>query len=295
MQSKELRLYYPMPRFPPVSVTGGHCDLRCSHCRGHYLGHMPDVSTPDRLRGLCIRLEEGGGVGLLISGGSTVEGRVPLRPFLPTIAWVKENTGLIVNLHTGMLDAVEAEEIASTGADIVSVDVVGSRETLREVYGLKASVEEYNSTLTNLVDAGASHVAPHVCVGLHYGRVLGEHRAVEIAASIDSEVMVFLGLIPTENTPMADVPPPPLEEITGLISEAKRLSPRTDVSLGCMRSRDYKLELDWAAIEAGADRVALASRSTEKKALDAGYKVIHLDGCCATPRSLESRMLRGEG
>ncbi len=295
MQSKELRLYYPMPRFPPVSVTGSRCDLRCSHCRGHYLGHMPDVSTPDRLRDFCVRLDEGGGVGLLISGGSTVDGHVPLKPFLPTIAWVKENTGLIVNLHTGMLDAVEAKEIASTGADIVSVDVVGSQETLREVYGLKTSVEEYNATLTNLVDACVPQVAPHICVGLHYGRVLGEHRAVEIAAGIDPEVMVFLGLIPTENTPMADVPPPPLEEITGLISEAKRLSPRTDVSLGCMRSRDYKLELDWAAVEAGADRVALASRSTEQRALDAGYKVIHLDGCCATPRSLESRMLRGEG
>jgi uncharacterized radical SAM superfamily protein len=291
---KELRLYYPMPRFPPVSVTGGRCDLMCSHCRGHYLGHMPDVSTPEKLRGFCVRHDEGGGVGLLISGGSTVEGRVPLRPFLPTITWVKENTGLVVNLHTGMLDAAEAEEIASTGADIVSVDVVGSGETLREVYGLRTSVDEYNATLTNLVDAGVPHVAPHICVGLHYGRVLGEHRAVEIAASIDPEVMVFLGLIPTEGTPMAEVPPPPLEEIIGLISEAKRLSPRADISLGCMRSRDYKLELDWAAIEAGADRVALASRSTEQRALDAGYKVLRLDGCCATPRNMESRMLRGE-
>jgi len=132
-------------------------------------------------------------------------------------------------------------------------------------------------------------------VGLHYGRVLGEHRAVEIAAGINPEVMVFLGLIPTENTPMAGVPPPPPEEITGLISEAKRLSPRTDVSLGCMRSRDYKLELDWAAIEEGACRVALASRYTEQRAHDAGYSVKRLDGCCATPRSLEGRLLGGEG
>src|SRR4030042_5210999 len=275
---KELRLYYPLPRAPPVSVTGGRCQLLCSHCRGHYLGHMPDVSTPERLRDFCVRHDEAGGVGLLISGGSTPAGLGPLEPFLPTIGWVKENTGLIVNLHTGMLDAAEAEGIASTGADIVSVDVVGSRETLKEVYGLKTGVEEYNATLTNLVDAGAPHVAPHVCVGLHYGRVLGEHRAVEIAASIDPEVIVFLGLIPTENTPMAGVLPPPLDEITGLISEAKRLSPNTDVSLGCMRSRDYKLELDWAAVGAGASRVALASRSTEQRALDAGDRVIRLGG-----------------
>lgn len=291
---KELRFYYPMPRFPPVSVTGSRCDLRCSHCRGHYLGHMPDVSTPEKLKDFCVRHEEAGGLGLLISGGSTLEGRVPLKPFLPTITWVKENTGLIVNLHTGMLDAEEAEEIASTSADVVSVDVVGSQETLREVYGLRTSVEEYSATLTNLVDAGAPHVAPHICVGLHYGRVLGEHRAVELAAGIDPEVIVFLGLIPTEGTPMAGVAPPPLTEVTGLISEAKALSPRADVSLGCMRSRDYKTELDWATIEAGADRVALASRSTEQRALGAGYKVTHLDGCCATPRSLEGRLLRSQ-
>ena len=292
---KELRFYYPMPVFPPVSVTGGGCDLRCSHCRGHYLKHMPDVSTPAKLRDFCVRHEEAGGVGLLISGGSTLEGRVPLKPFLQTIAWVKDSTGLIVNLHTGMLDAGEAEEIASTGADIVSVDVVGSQETIRDVYGLKASVEEYGATLTNLVDAGTPHVAPHICVGLHYGRVLGEHRALEMAAGIDPEVIVFLGLIPTESTPMAGVAPPPLAEVTGLVSEAKRLSPRTQVSLGCMRSRDYKAELDWAVVEAGADRVALASRSTEQRAVEAGYRVIHMDGCCATPRSLEDRLLRGEG
>jgi len=289
---RTLKFYYPMPGFPPVSVTGGHCDLRCSHCRGHYLGHMPDVSTPDRLREFCVGHEAAGGVGLLISGGSTAEGRVPLKPFLPTIAWVKENTGLIVNLHTGMLDAVEADEVASTGADIVSVDVVGSEETLRDVYGLRVGVDEYGATLTNLVDAGALYVAPHICVGLHYGKVLGERRALEMAAAIDPEVIVFLGLIPTESTPMADVAPPPLGEITGLMSEAKRLSPGAEVSLGCMRSREYKAELDWAAIEAGADRVSLASRSTEQMALDAGYGVKHLYGCCATPRSLEDRLLR---
>ena len=292
---KELRFYYPMPRFPPVSVTGSHCELRCSHCRGHYLGHMPDVSRPEKLRDFCVAHEKVGGVGVLISGGSNREGRVPLGPFLRTITWVKENTGLIVNLHTGMLDNVEAQDVASTGADIVSVDVVGSDETLREVYGLRTSVEEYNATLIHLMDASVPHVAPHICVGLHYGKVIGEYRALKIAVGIDPEVIVFLGLIPTEDTPMADVPPPAPSEINGLMNETKRLRPRIDVSLGCMRSREKKAELDWAAIEAGADRVALASRSTEIKVQEAGYRIIRLDGCCATPRSLEGRLLRSQG
>ncbi len=288
--SRTVRFYYPLPRFPSVSVTGPHCELMCAHCKAHYLGHMPDVSTPEKLKSFCVEHEKGGGVGLLVSGGSTKEGRVPLGRFLPTLTWVKENTDLILNLHTGMLDVREAEEVASTGADVVSVDVVGSDETLRDVYGLKASVEEYGSTLTNLVDAGAPSVAPHICVGLHFGELKGERMALERSLSIGPEVVVFLGLIPTADTPMSSVTPPGVDEIIGLIDEAKRLSPRTEASLGCMRSRGYKTELEWRAIEAGADRLALVSRSTESRALEMGYKVKSFDGCCATPRALDEKI-----
>ncbi len=288
--SPTLRFYYPVPRFPSVSLTGPHCELMCAHCKAHYLGHMPDVSSPEKLKRFCVEHERRGGVGLLVSGGSTTEGRVPLKRFLPTLEWVKENTGLIVNLHTGMLGMREAEEVASTGVDIVSVDMVGSEETLRDVYGLKASVAEYGVTLTNLMDAGALSVAPHICVGLHFGELRGEHRALEQSLSIEPEVIVFLGLIPTADTPMSGVNPPTVEEIIGLIEESKRLSPRTEVSLGCMRSRGYKTELEWKAIEAGAERVAMASRSTESRAFEEGYQIKRFDGCCATPRALDEKM-----
>ena len=285
--SRTVRFYYPLPRFPSVSVTGSRCELMCAHCKAHYLVHMPDVSNPEKLKRFSVEHERGGGVGLLVSGGSTAEGRVPLKRFLPTLTWVKENTGLILNLHTGMLDMREAEEVASTGADIVSVDVVGSEETLRDVYGLGVSVEEYGATLTNLRDAGAASVAPHICVGLHYGEVRGEQTALEQSLAIEPEVVVFLGLIPTAGTPMLGVAPPPIDEIVGLMGEAKRLSPGTDVALGCMRGRGYKTELEWQAIEAGAERVASASRSTMRRAAENGYEVKRLDGCCATPRALK--------
>jgi uncharacterized radical SAM superfamily protein len=251
---------------------------------------MADVSSPEKLKRFCVEHESRGGVGLLISGGSTIEGRVPLRRYLPTLAWVKENTGLILNLHTGMLDAGEAEEVVSTGADIVSVDMVGSEETLREVYGLRVTVEEYGATLTNLRDAGAASVAPHICVGLHYGELRGERRALKQSLAVEPEVVVFLGLIPTADTPMTGVVPPSIDDIVGLMMEAKRLRPGTEVSLGCMRSRGYKTELEWRVIEAGAERVASASRSTENRAAENGYEVKRLDGCCATPRTLEDRL-----
>ena len=287
-----LRFYYPQPSFPAVSVTGRGCALNCKHCGGHYLEGMADVGTPEKLKEYCLSLEARGGAGLLVSGGSTTEGRVPLRPFLPTLRWVKENTGLIVNLHTGMLDMEEAEEIATTGVDIASVDVVGSDETLREVYGLDASVEDYGDTLRNLEEAGVPTVAPHVCVGLHFGELRGEHRSLDIIGRIDPEVIVFLGLIPTPGTEMADVPPPRVDDVVDVISAAVERFPEADVSLGCMRSRRDKEEMERRAIQAGASRVAVASRSTLEWAREQGYAVKVLDGCCTIPERLEERVLR---
>ena len=252
---------------------------------------MPDVSSPRLLKEYCVKHEENNGVGLLISGGSTRNGRVPLEPFLDTIRWVKDNTGLIINLHTGMLNKIEAEAIAATGIDIVSVDLVGNQETLKRVYGLDADIEEYDNTLQNLVDGGAN-VAPHICAGLDFGEIKGEHRALELASTVNPETVVLISLIPTADTRMADVEAPSVDSIVELVEEAVRVCKGSEISLGCMRSREYKTELEWRAIEAGATRIALASRSTEKRAVEAGYDVLKLDGCCATPRKFDSRLLR---
>jgi uncharacterized radical SAM superfamily protein len=252
---------------------------------------MYDVNTPKKLRDFCIKHESNGGVGLLISGGSTKEGKVPMEPFLPTLRWVKDNTGLILNLHTGMLNKREAENIASTGIDVISIDLVGSEETLRQVYRLNTSVEEYMGTLIHLKDAGIPFLAPHVCIGLHFGEIMGEYKALEMAASVEPEVIVLTSIIPTVGTPMENVHIPMENTIVDLIYEAKKLSPDSDVSLGCMRSRDNKIEIEKSAIRAGVARVALASRSTENWALDQGYKIKRLNGCCVVPRSKEKLIL----
>jgi lipoyl synthase len=253
--------------------------------------HMPDVSSPEKLKDYCIRHEESDGVGILISGGSTKNGRVPLEPFLDTIRWVKDHTGLIINLHTGMLNKKEAEAIAATGIDIASVDLVGDSETLRRVYGIDTDIKEYDATLQNLVDGGVN-VAPHICVGLDYGEIKGEHKALDLASTVKPETVVLISLIPTAGTRMENVEAPSVDSIIGLVREAVSVCKGSEISLGCMRSRGYKTELEWAAIEAGVTRIAMASRSTENRAVRAGYIVVKLDGCCATPRKFDSRLLR---
>ena len=289
---KELRFYYPMPRFPSVSVTGPTCKLNCRHCGSHYLSHMPEVDTPEKLKSFSARLEAEGGVGLLISGGSTPEGRVPLDGFYPAIRWIKDHTGLIVNLHCGLIGASEAEEIAASGVDIASVDLVGSEETIRGVYGLSARVEDYRDALLSLVDAGVPQVAPHVCVGLDHGAVKGERRALEIASEISPEVIVLLGLIPTAGTPMADVNPPSAEDMGKAATWAREASPISEVALGCMRQRTGRIDLEERLMEAGATRFTLPSKATVETANEMGYRVRFFDGCCAMPRSLEAKGLR---
>jgi uncharacterized radical SAM superfamily protein len=245
---------------------------------------MPDVSSPDKLKDFCIQHESSGGVGLLISGGSTVDGHLPLEPFLPTLRWVKENTGLMINVHTGMVNLSEAQELAATGIDVASVDIVGSSETLNRVYGLDCTVEEYFETAKTLAQAGVK-VAPHICVGLHFGSRLGERRALELASTIDPEVVVLISLIPTLGTPMAEVEAPAVSDITQVVEDAKRLCPSSEISLGCMRSRTNKITLEIEAIKAGAIRVAMASRQTELWAINNGYRVERIDSCCAVPNA----------
>lgn len=291
---RELRFYYPMPRFPSVSVTGTTCELNCRHCGGHYLDHMSQVDTPKKLKSFSAKLEDRGGVGLLISGGSTCEGRVPLDSFYPSIRWIKDHTGLVINIHCGLIGSREAEEIAASGVDIASVDLVGNEETIGDVYGLSASVEDYRNSLHYLVDAGVPQVAPHVCVGLDHGVIKGERKALEIASEISPEVIVLLSLIPTAGTPMANVNPPSTEDIVKVVTWAKELSPSSELALGCMRQRAGKTNLEKRLMEVGITRFALPSKATVNSAKDLNYNVMVFDSCCTMPRSLEAKGMRSD-
>jgi len=289
---REIRFYNPKPRFPSVSVTGASCALRCKHCGGHYLAGMHGVDTPSKLKEFCVRHEANGGVGVLVSGGSDPQGRVPLGRFYGALDWIKENTGLIVNVHTGLLDSGQAEELASTGVDIVSADVVGIDETIKRVYGLDARVEDYAETLWALKEAQVRNIVPHICVGLDFGEIRGEARAIKIASDIEPEIIVILGLIPTKDTAMEAVDPPSGEDLAKVVVVSRLMCPDTSIAIGCMRSRIDKERAEILAIRAGADRLVLPTSSTVKAAIAEGFTIKHFDCCCAVPEGLEHLAMR---
>lgn len=288
-----LKVYAPSRRFPPISVTGRRCELNCAHCGGHYLAHMIPAETPERLYEVCVGLYERGAVGCLISGGSTREGYVPLGPFIGAIRRVKAETGLILNVHTGLVDEGLARRLAEAGVDVVSLDVVGDTETVKAVYGLDKRAEDYFEALHRHVRAGLRHVVPHVCVGLHYGELRGELRALEAIRSVSPEKLVFIVLAPTRGTRMEGVAPPNPLDVVRVMAVARLMMRKTRIILGCMRPAGRVREkLDLLALDV-VDGIVLPVRGAVREAEERGFSVETFESCCAVPRELELAASRG--
>ena len=122
-----------------------------------------------------------------------------LRKILPVIKQIKEDTDLIIKLHTGLVDHNLAAAIVDAGVDIASVEVVGSNETIREIFNFDATRDSYTVTLENLESAGMPFIVPHICVGLHYGQLKGEFTALQmIKESCDPAVLVLIVFRPSK-------------------------------------------------------------------------------------------------
>ena len=96
-----LKIYNPTNKFPAISITGSNCALECEHCNKKYLKGMKQILDNNDLELFLTDLSKKNGIGALISGGSELDGSVPLLNFLSTIKKVKKETNLIINTHTG--------------------------------------------------------------------------------------------------------------------------------------------------------------------------------------------------
>jgi len=279
---RRVQLFIPGKRFPAISVTGPRCQLGCLHCGGRFLQHMHPLAKPESLLAFCQQLAANGGRGCLISGGCDRHGRVPLGPFLPVLTQIKRTTELFINVHTGLLSSEEAQRLAETGIDCASVDVVGDNEIIHQVYGLHDhTTADYRSTLQAL-DAHGVSVAPHICVGIGFGRLSGELTALQlIRSSLSPSVLVIIALMPAKGTAMADVTPPTNQDIARVCALARLLFPETEIALGCMRPKGMqRREMEKLAVEAGVTRIALPTQSTIQYLKERGYTTTMLEACC---------------
>lgn len=235
---------------------------------------MRAVPTPSDLELAARELLDGGGTGFLLSGGCDRRGRVPLGPFLGAVRSIKSTTSLAINLHTGLLDESEAGELADTGADAFSVDVVQDQRTIQNVLHLGAGPGDYARTLALL--APSQRLVPHVCVGLQSEK--GERDTLELVRSFRVRALIVLGLMGTRGTPWDGRSVTPAR-LSFFIREAVD-SIAAPVLLGCMRPRG-QWEVEVQAIEDGIAGVVNPSPRTVGWAVEKGLVTENVPACCA--------------
>jgi len=249
-----------------ISLTGVQCALDCAHCGGHYLRGMQPIWQA--------RVE--GATSCLISGGCDALGRVPVTAHLDRIKAIRQ--GRVMNWHVGLIGEKEIRTIAPY-VDVISFDFVGDDETIREVYGLDLTVEDYVQSYQLLRQH--ARVLPHITIGLRGGKIGHEHRALEILEELGLEGLVLIVFIPTAGTRYADRQPPEIGQVVDILVQARLRFPDKLLYLGCMRPRGrYRIELDPLAVRAGVNAIVNPAREAVRLAEELGLAIKRGQECC---------------
>ena len=267
--------------FPSISITGSSCGLKCKHCDGKVLDTMVPSLTPEGLFDLCAKLKNNGAVGCLISGGCLPDGSVPIDKFIDAIAQIKKELGLTVVVHTGVINFSTAKQLKAAGVDAALIDIIGSDETIREIYHLDVRVEDYDRSLRAFHESGIPFV-PHVLVGLHYGELKGELEALKMIAKYSPSAVITIAFMPIRGTPMENVSPPEPEDIIKILASARLLMPETPIVLGCMRPKgEHRKRTDMLAVKAGVNAIAFPVEEAIQLAESLNLEISFSPLCCS--------------
>ena len=268
--------------FMSISLTGSACSLNCDHCNKKILEPMIPLDKKAGLFNMCRQLAAKGTETVLISGGSTPTGEVPFMKHIDEIKRVREELGLRIIMHTGLVtQASMAKALKDAGVSGVAIDIIGSNDTIREVYHLNASTEDYELSLKVLSDHGLS-LRPHVILGLHFGQFLGEYHALEMISRYPVHSLVVVILVPMHGTNMWGVEPPAPSEVEEFFLRARRALPKTWLMLGCARPLGaYKKTVDRYAVDAGFNGIAFPAEHLAAYAGTKGLKVMYVENACS--------------
>jgi len=267
--------------FPSISVTGDRCALNCAHCGGRLLHTMIPATSPERLVEICTRLKMNGCSGCLVSGGCGLDGSVPLDGFIDSVARVKKNLGLTVVVHTGIVRGSTAERLRDAGVDAALIDVVGANETIKQVLHLDATVEDFESSLQKLADSGVPLI-PHVLVGLHHGRLLGELEALKMVSRHSPRALIIIVFTPIRRTDMEKVAPPTPMDVAKILVAGRQTLPRVPLALGCVRpSGDHRAKTDVLAVRAGVNAIVFPKKEAIEAAVSMGLGYSFSRSCCS--------------
>ena len=257
-----------------ITLTGQSCALNCAHCGGHYLKGMRSISDIKAQRSVNSNYAFRSA---LISGGCTLDGKVPFTQKLDFLHKLKE--GVRLNFHVGLLDGEEILLLKDL-ANVVSFDFVADPETIQEVYGLKKGLEDYSRVYKALREVVP--VMPHLTLGLRGGQWGGEEKALDVLEELGLDGLIFNVFIPTPGTRYAQKTPLPVEEVIRFLAGARRRFPDLSLALGCMRPKGrYRQILDEASVALGLNRLVMPTPGARRLAGELGLRVIRGEECCA--------------
>ncbi|UCE09586.1 MAG: radical SAM protein [Candidatus Thorarchaeota archaeon] len=268
-------------RFPSFSVTGSGCALNCEHCKGHLLESMIPTLAPEILWEKLREVKRRGGKGALVSGGATSKGNTPLMEFVPVMAKAKKELDLNIVVHTGVVFPEMARALADAEIDGAMLDVIGSAETLREVYHLNLKPTSFDQSMALLEENGVP-VMPHIVVGLHFGKLVGEAEAIKMIAKHDPKSIIVVALKPLDGTPMEQVTPSSPTDIARVILATRLAIPDKPLILGCARPHGaHRRETDRLAIDAGVSGIAYPTEEGYEHAKERGLSIVMSEECCS--------------
>jgi len=227
--------------------------------------------------------------GFLLSGGSNRANEIRYEPYYPVIERLKRDyPHLRIAIHSALLDAARARMMEAAGVDTAMMDVIGAEETLRQVYHLDRPVEDFEATLEALC-ATRMQVVPHIVIGLHYGRILGEARALDIVARHPVHSLVLVVIMPFYAKP-GTFETPAAQDVGRIFMAARARIADREVLLGCARPPGmHRRVTDAYAVAAGLDGIAFPADGAVAAAHALGREAVQEHACCSmkTGRTIE--------
>jgi uncharacterized radical SAM superfamily protein len=268
--------------FPSFSITAGACGLNCDHCRAEILKPMIAATSPAMLDQKVRQLVASQNLqGFLLSGGSNRRNEIPYERYYPVVERLKRDfPHLSIAIHTALTDEAGARAMEAAGVDTAMMDVIGAEQTIRDVYHLDRPVEDFESTLAALCSTSMK-VSPHIVIGLHYGRILGEQNALDIVGRHAIHALVLVVVMPFYAQPgVYEVPD--AHEVGRVFGEARRRLADRQVLLGCARPPGlHKRLVDAYAVMAGLDGIAFPADGVVAVARVTGRPFHQEHACCS--------------
>lgn len=274
--------------WPAISITGGDCKLQCDHCKGKILDSMIPARTAQDLWRVVNEKIALGARGMLLTGGSNHRNEVEYDPYYPTLHRIKKAfPHFRIALHTALAERDAAQRMEDAGIDTAMLDIIGAQDTLTQVYHLRRSVDDFERSLETLI-ASRMQVVPHIVIGLHYGKMLGEWNALAMLQRHTPSAVVLVVAMPFYATPQRPFATPDSHAVGQFFRTARQALPGIPLLLGCARPPGRaRLEIESYAIMAGLNGLAHPSAGMVELASRLGRTPHISPACCSIASEFE--------